>query len=97
LRSKEIHTKYFSSNAVCELNLDSNILDRIHRELADRNLSLSDTQQIFDEAAQACYQLMRDSSFPRFKKHIICKKLVERFEKEEIRKRAVESLNLGIE
>lgn len=96
IRFKEIYSKYFATGAVCELNVDSQVLREIQVEYNKVSSDKVSLFSIFDDAEAACYQLMTESSFIRFKNHPSCKRLVSRLEKEEIRKRAVESLNLGI-
>eukprot|EP01114_Cavostelium_apophysatum_P020208 TRINITY_DN6711_c0_g1_i1.p1 TRINITY_DN6711_c0_g1~~TRINITY_DN6711_c0_g1_i1.p1 ORF type:complete len:549 (+),score=98.36 TRINITY_DN6711_c0_g1_i1:211-1857(+) len=93
-RSNEIYQKYFAAGAVCEVNLDAGILNGIHQEFAKNTQDKETLLNVFNDAEQACFALMKESSFPRFKKHQLCRELVQRLEKEEARKRTLQSLNL---
>jgi len=85
-KQRQLHISISSRKAIVSLPLSSSF----YLDLS----TLEGILRIFDEAQKEIFELMKFSSFPRFKKNVLCRRLVMKLKHEEETRRTVSNLNL---
>ena len=90
LLTNNIRNSIFRDSSL-EISVDK-FIERTETEFKE----LDELKHLFDHVEVACYDLMRNSSYPRYLKSVQCKKLILKCKKEEITKKTIEELNLNV-